>query len=230
MKEEIEAMNPKSIIFEVFKRLLGESTQGTLALAVKDRGDAIDASLYETNEMIDVLRRVADAGESEALRLAKSAMRGFVRITRPGRTLGDCEGAWVVSKIAGAGYGQVLHSVAAALSPSGLIIADRHVLSPSASGSFRKWSAGKERLHLSPGCITAPRKPGGTLDLSSNPRAGLDTSKNPEHLNYAFRATQHDIDVLYDLTGAHFELQENDVVAQLMDNYGPDFFEDVVFP
>lgn len=222
-------MKSYSIFESVLKRLLHESSQRDLALVVKDRGHHIDCALYDAQAMLDLLHRLSfSAPEDELMRSTKSAMRGFVRVAAPGRSLGDCAGAWEVSKIAGPGYGQILYSVAAALSPSGLIMTDRFVLSPAASSSFKKWSSSRESVLLPKQCITAPRAPGGTLDLGENPRKGLDSAKNPEHLNYAYRVSQEDENLLYDLTRAHFDMKRDDFVGELMNNYGADFFDDVM--
>ena len=112
-----------------------------LAVVTREsRGGDVIAVLYNADEleMTPTSRWKKDVVEdSHDVDLVYDVVRGFIHMGSP-RGGGACDGAWVVFRSAGPGYGKAVYSVGYALSPSGRLMPDRRGVTDRA---YRAWAS-----------------------------------------------------------------------------------------
>lgn len=143
-------MNISRLTEEVCRRLLREKSREEDLAAVVDFDYGANVIVYDVSLLKAALKDYAADEEADLAEkiVARQAIRGIIDV---GPAEDPCNGAWVVSAVAGKGLGKILYGLAYALSPSGLIAPDRRKgkVSPDAQAAWRKVAAGgRERVKM----------------------------------------------------------------------------------
>ena len=93
---------------------------------------------------------------------------------------GEAYGAYEVTHVAAPGLGKVLYGMGYALSPSGLLMPDRHAVSPDAAAAWKKASKERESLKLD-------ELPPNNKTKEPDDDAELHKEKGKEHLDFAYK-------------------------------------------
>ena len=126
-------MKHERIVERVYRRLLREGLGDGLAAYVMRFGNSSSAVVYDT----DVALETFDGDDDE---YDMSCIVGYVGLLKPRGA--PCRDAWMVNAIAGPG--RLVYGMAYALSPNGLVVPDRSIVSPSAKDAWRKYAKDAE--------------------------------------------------------------------------------------
>lgn len=192
-------MTRHSITERVLRRLLKESSRlnedvnaNNLAALIGKTGDMYTAVVYDPTTAVDALE-VIDDPDNEIW--SREVIKGVVVISPPSN---PCWNAWEVSNIAGRGLGKTLYGIAYAMTPDGMLMSDRNLVSPSARKAWAKAAASSRR-----------RKP---FDDVMNPKTPEreddcivhDYPRTPENpLNNAYEAEGWEAGLLQSLRSQH---------------------------
>jgi hypothetical protein len=104
---------------------------------------------------------------------------GYGIFSRPDK--GEAYGAYEVTHVAGPGLGKIIYGIGYALSPRGLLMPDRHAVSPDAEKAWKKASTERKSLKLD----ALPPK-----NKTKNPEddAELHNEKGKEHLDFVYQS------------------------------------------
>ena len=174
------------LLHEYVKLMLEDRSVGSEAVVVR----GLEAVVYDVEEMRSLIedepRVVVPVGgymhppAKVSGQMLDFVVRGYVGLRKPDE---PCEGAYEVAGIAG--EGGTLYRLAYALSPSGLLVSDRHEdMSPDAVSAWKRMAAeGKRGRHaLNPD----------ECSLSQH-----------EFLNYAYEVEPGDVELLKAMQAAH---------------------------
>jgi hypothetical protein len=217
-----------------------------LAVVVRSAGSLKQAIIYDADVLfskIDGLEKLSQGdGMTPVIRahLADTFVKGFIEVGPPRgmghRSAGPCNGAWMVYRSAGPGYGKIVYGVGFALSPSGRLIPDRLDVSDSAKAGWDKqFTGGRGRLPLDD--IDAHRD-GGTIrphpnhtdDPSDDCMVFKDLSyeddgasyDNDQQLNYSYDAVGWEVAELEKMSQKH-----QDLMSQLKSGFA-DYLEGLI--
>lgn len=200
----------------VMRRLLIESAFGKVAgLGAFVTGEGYDkaAFLYDTNMLIDYLRYgeefIDKPIELEELSNRPTSrkeavdriLKGYIKI---GGSANSCQGAAIVAYAAGPGYGKELYGVAYAMSPTGLLAADRGAVSNSAGRAWAKAAdSGRGRRKFDDRYHRHSEE--GNEYHTDDPKDDCSLHFDRDHLNYAYEAEGWEKGLLDYLTAQHEE-------------------------
>jgi hypothetical protein len=211
--------------------LLRESLGFSEGLAVKIRniGALKQAIIYDAQGLMDNIEKLEELRRSGVgtplIRkyISDTFVKGFIEVGPPrgvGLSAGPCNGAWMVYRSAGPGYGKIVYGVGFALSPTGRLIPDRLSVSDSAKvGWDKQFTGGRGRLPLDD--IDAHRNggsirphPNHTDDPSDDCIVFKDLSyeddgasyDNDQQLNYSYDAVGWEVAELEKMMAQHDSL------------------------
>jgi hypothetical protein len=149
-----------------------------------DDQDYAEVALVDVSKFRKVLKelqRKKDWDKKDPIPLDKSLefIVGYVGCSAP--LGGNAWGAWEINAIAGRGYGKILYGIAYALSPKGLLMPDRDVVSDAAKGAWKKASKTHDSLKLD-------RRPPNNKTERTIDDAKLHGEKGREYLDRAYKA------------------------------------------
>lgn len=215
----------KNITERVLRRLLRESAggSGSQAAFVTDLGDLKRAIIYDRDLLLRdvdyVKHNLEKRGKEFLTPFFHDIMLAFIEITPPesagGQSYGPCAGAWMVSAVAGPGYGKNIYGIGYALSPNGVLVPDRSSVKPSARGAWGKVSAsGRGRIRLDDRDHQHSEEGNEyhTDDKSDDCKLHMDPD-DPQ-LDYAYQSTGSEAALLSSLVKNH-----DDTMNQLGDLY-----------
>lgn len=191
--------NSSYLIETICRRLLIEATTSASNIenlaAYTFEGDGGDAAVLYRPETVKNLMSSGASLDSETL-LKSSAVVGYIGLQHHDT---DCWAASEILSMVGKGYGKILYDIGYALSPSGILMMDREIVSPAASAS---WLRAGDKLGDKNKKKFDARKPN-----NKTPEAIDDCDLFPEperaHLNYAHKETQDSSGTLSSLMNAH---------------------------
>ena len=209
----------RTITERVFRRLINEAgmiPNESQAALIDDLGDLKRAIIYDRDLFLrdlDFVKFNLKRGSERAEVMGDffyDIMLAFIEITPPesvgGQSYGPCAGAWMVSAVAGPGYGRNIYGLGYALSPSGVLVPDRSSVKPKARDAWRKVFAkpvkklqldDREHAHSEKGNEYH------TDDPFDDCRLHLDT-EDPQ-LDYAYSGTGEEEALLNKLEQNHYD-------------------------
>ena len=216
----------KSIIVErVFERLLKESEggAGNSAALVQDLGDLKRAIIYDKGLLLRDIEYVKQSLEKRGMEFLipffHDIMLAFIEITPPesagGQSYGPCAGAWMVSAVAGPGFGKSIYGLGYAMTPNGLLVPDRSSVKPKARNAWKKVAAsGRGRVRLDD--RNHQHSEEGNEYHTDDPSDDCRLHQDPEdpQLDYAYQSDGSESALLSTLTKNH-----EDMMNQLGDIY-----------
>ena len=138
------------ILREYVRRVLQESAPSdvsSLAALVREEGES-QVILFRYDKIYSSLSRRKDEDDvfNFLLENIKNSIVGYGVFGPPDK--GEAYGAWEVTHAAAPGFGKILYGIGYALSPSGLLMPDRHQVSPEAEQAWKKASRDREKEKL----------------------------------------------------------------------------------
>lgn len=156
------------------------SSLGALVRGARGLGGEIEVVLFNHEYVYKALAK--RKGDEDLFNFVKDTIYesivGYAVFGPPDK--GEAYDAYEVTHMAAPGLGKVLYGMGYALSPSGLLMPDRHTVSPDASAAWKKASKERETLKLDD-------LPPNNKTKDPDDDAELHKEKGKEHLDYVYK-------------------------------------------
>lgn len=174
--------NKTLILREYVRRVLQESGMpdvSSLGMIARNFGDQKEVVIFRYDMVYSALsrRKPEDNVFDFLIDIITRSVVGYGIFGPPDK--GSAYGAWEVTHAAAPGLGKILYGIGYALSPSGLLMPDRHTVSPDAAQAWKKASKDRKSLKLD-------ALPPNNKTATPNDDAELHSEPGKEHLDYVY--------------------------------------------
>lgn len=213
----------REYVREYVRHVIKESAGGEgLAVVVSHHSSRAIAVLYDVEAFLSTVpsswrEAMIDGNLDVVDSLADNVVKGYISLGSPG-SHGNCDGAWIVGRAAGPGYGREVYSVGYALSPNGRLAPDRNGVTDAAYNAWAsvwKKSEYKKRpmddsshVHALKGNEYHTDDPAD--DCSTYPPYMMKYGRDPNVVNHTYQGTGDEKALLAGMQARHRELVGDD--------------------
>lgn len=171
------------ILREYVRSVLLESKTpdvSSLGIIARNFGDQKEVVIFKYDVIYSALsrRKSEDNVFDFLIEVINKSVVGYGVFGPPDK--GKAYGAWEVTHAAAPGLGKILYGIGYALSPTGLLMPDRHTVSPDAAQAWKKASKERQSLKLDD-------LPPNNKTKSPNDDAELLNQPGNDHLDFAYQ-------------------------------------------